>query len=185
MKTWFTADNHFNHSNIIKHCFRPFDNCVHMDETMVKQWNETVGKEDIVYHLGDLAFYRGYPTIKVLSRLNGKIRLIKGNHDSEKMTNKLIELSIIESVELMKEYMCQETGLKMILCHYPLESFRKGWVNIHGHCHGNLNKKKDRIDIGVDAATEYLDELGFEIRWAPVSAKQIQDFINWSNSQIR
>ncbi len=50
---WFTADHHFGHANIIRYCNRPFASAEEMDATLVHLWNETVGRDDIVYHLGD------------------------------------------------------------------------------------------------------------------------------------
>ena len=50
-----------------------------MDEEMVKRWNEVVRPNDKVYHLGDVVIAR--KNLHILGRLNGKQRLIRGNHD--------------------------------------------------------------------------------------------------------
>ena len=51
---YFTADQHFGHANIIKHCNRPFGTVAEMDEYLLEQWNNCVGRNDTVYILGDL-----------------------------------------------------------------------------------------------------------------------------------
>ena len=76
--TFFTADSHFDHKNIIEHCERPFDNVDEMNETMVCNWNNTVASSDTVYIIGDFAFRRHAQWIK---RLHGKKTLIVGSHD--------------------------------------------------------------------------------------------------------
>jgi calcineurin-like phosphoesterase family protein len=48
---------------------------------MIKNWNNVVGADDIVYHLGDFAFSSKETLEKIRWRLNGRIRLIMGNHD--------------------------------------------------------------------------------------------------------
>lgn len=58
---------------------RPFENTDQMDEALISGWNETVSPDDAVYLLGDFGA-NGYEK-EILSRLNGTIYLIKGNHD--------------------------------------------------------------------------------------------------------
>ena len=56
MRTFFTADHHFGHANIIRHCNHPFANAAEMDEVMIANWNAVVRKDDRVIHVGDFAY---------------------------------------------------------------------------------------------------------------------------------
>jgi len=56
LKTWFTADTHFGHSNIIKYTKRPFRTVDQMNEVLIRNWNSRIGKKDIVIFLGDFIF---------------------------------------------------------------------------------------------------------------------------------
>ena len=80
---WFTSDSHFYHANIIKYCNRPFASVEEMNEKLIENWNSVVGKDDIVWCLGD--FCLGPDQKKhipeLVSKLNGRINLILGNHD--------------------------------------------------------------------------------------------------------
>ncbi len=49
---FFTSDTHFNHTNIIRFCSRPFKDVEHMNETLIANWNRVVGPDNIVFHLG-------------------------------------------------------------------------------------------------------------------------------------
>ena len=82
MKTFIIADTHFNHPNIIKYCSRPFINVEKMNETIINNWNKAIGKEDIIYHLGDFAMGSQQEIYELVGRLNGRIRLVMGNHDT-------------------------------------------------------------------------------------------------------
>ena len=84
MKTWITSDNHFYHNNIITYCDRPFNNVNEMNEIMIKNWNNVVGEEDIVYHLGDFALTGIEKAKEICEMLNGYKILVKGNHDASK-----------------------------------------------------------------------------------------------------
>lgn len=76
--TFFTADTHFNHANIIHFCQRPFADATEMNAALIEKWNARVGKADLVYHLGDLAQGDWSP---ILEQLNGDIIFQKNNSE--------------------------------------------------------------------------------------------------------
>ena len=80
-KHFIIADTHFYHKNIIEYAERPFQSVAEMNDALVKNWNSVVSPEDIVYHLGDVAFGNRSNFVNIIHRLNGQIILIKGNHD--------------------------------------------------------------------------------------------------------
>ena len=146
MTTFFTADTHFGHANIIKYCVRPFMTVEDMDVALVNNWNAVVKPMDVVWHLGDFAFPRKLPKGRladIFASLNGEKHLIRGNHD-HKETCELPWASIgdLRKVE------------GIILCHYGLEvwdgSFYDRTPHFHGHSHGALTKRPNRFDVGVD-----------------------------------
>lgn len=51
-----------------------------MNEKLIENWNNVVPKDGIVFHLGDFAFGGSQLWKEVLSKLNGHIYLILGNH---------------------------------------------------------------------------------------------------------
>lgn len=86
MTSFVISDTHFGHES----CWakfklpngdpmRPFASTEEMDETLVDNWNKTVHPKDTVYHLGDVVIARRH--LQTVKRLNGKLRLIRGNHD--------------------------------------------------------------------------------------------------------
>ena len=79
---YFTSDTHFNHTNIIRYCNRPF-NCVdEMNNSLVQNWNKIITNNDVVYHLGDLALGMKEQANDLIKKLKGTIYLIRGNHDN-------------------------------------------------------------------------------------------------------
>ena len=53
-----------------------------MNEALVARWNETVGPEDEVWHLGDFAIRQPQAVVAdLLSRLRGRRHLVTGNND--------------------------------------------------------------------------------------------------------
>lgn len=81
MTIYFTSDTHFSHARIIELANRPFTDVNHMNEMMVKQWNETVGPEDYVIHCGDVALGPIRESLEYIRRLAGIKILVIGNHD--------------------------------------------------------------------------------------------------------
>lgn len=128
---WLISDTHFNHSNIIKYCDRPYKNTSEMDWDMVEKWNSVVKPNDHVYHLGDVYMKSSKGYIEnLLSSLNGKKRLILGNHDNGKDQ---ILLRHFEKIMLWRNFN------KVVLSHIPLrqESIPGERLNVHGHIHRN------------------------------------------------
>lgn len=88
MQTWITSDTHFGHARILELSGRPFKDTTEMEEVLVENWNSRVAPSDFVYHLGDFAMHPRDDIPRILSRLNGHIVLIEGNHDHKRtLTN--------------------------------------------------------------------------------------------------
>src|SRR3989338_8883280 len=81
MKIFIISDTHFHHENIIKYSNRIFKSVEEMDKEIIRRWNDKVGKEDIVLHLGDCALGSEKEVKELKDSLNGNIFLLKGNHD--------------------------------------------------------------------------------------------------------
>ena len=59
MKTvYFISDTHFYHQRIIDYCHRPYLDVDEMNNDIIKKWNSVIKKNDIVWHLGDFAFFK-------------------------------------------------------------------------------------------------------------------------------
>jgi len=164
-KIYFTADTHFFHANILKHCpERPYfgtDEGVLHDEWLVDLWNKTIQKKDIVYIVGDFAFGNKEKVMKLLGRLYGQKHLIIGNHDasSSKLTNYFESMQQIKDLNFKASvYPFLEKDFSIALCHYPLVSWSRknyGACMVHGHCHGRIDEYNDRtgdlrVDVGID-----------------------------------
>ena len=81
---YLISDLHLDHSNIIHYCARPFlsSNVNEMNSVLVENWNHVIRNSNTVYFLGDLTFGRGArPAEYWLSKLNGKIQFVRGNHE--------------------------------------------------------------------------------------------------------
>jgi calcineurin-like phosphoesterase family protein len=148
MAIYFTSDTHFGHGGALGLYRRPFASVAAMNKALVERWNETVGPDDEVWHLGDFAIRQRLPVVAdLLVRLNGRKHLVAGNNDPPETR----ELKGWESVQSYVEI--EVDGVSLVLCHYPFRSWRgmgKGWVNLHGHSHGRLKPQPRQFDVGVD-----------------------------------
>ena len=135
MKWLFTADHHFGHGNIIEYCQRPFGSIVHMDEELIRRWNERVAEDDKILYLGDFCFYEPQ---YYLDRLNGDITFIKGSHDSNIRP-------IITSCTI------HYGGIDFYCSHEPEFKYK---YNLSAHVHEKWKIKKvgDKVslNVGVD-----------------------------------
>ena len=145
MAIFFTSDTHGGALGLYR---RPFASVAAMNEGLIERWNQKVGPDDEVWHLGDFAIRQpAAVAAELLARLHGRKHLVTGNNDPTATT----ALEAWESVQPYVELIVEEVS--MVLCHYPFRSWRgmgKGWINLHGHCHGRLKPQPRQFDVGVD-----------------------------------
>lgn len=130
IETFFIGDTHFGHRNIIAFDgvreFRPFASIEEHDAELVRRWNSVVRPNSPVWVLGDFCF--GKRNIEIAAQLNGKKRLVMGNHDMYASADYLRHFDRLAGVVELKGG---------VLSHVPVHpSQLERWAfNIHGHLH--------------------------------------------------
>ena len=69
---FFTADLHLGHANIIGFCDRPFASVEAMNDALLANWADTVGEDDEIWVLGDVAMGRIAETLQPIASLPGR-----------------------------------------------------------------------------------------------------------------
>ncbi|WP_169743623.1 metallophosphoesterase [Methanolacinia paynteri] len=135
---YLLSDLHLGHSDIIWGAARPYPpgDWKRMDKVLINNWNNIIKPSDTVYYLGDLTYNLDRRTCDYyLSKLNGNIEFIKGNHDG--------------SMEGLPEQMTiSYSGRDFLLVHDPKsrpEGYH-GWT-IHGHVHNSRISDYPFIDF--------------------------------------
>jgi len=177
VKIWVTSDQHFQNKNIwfsYEKQTRPFHSQEEHDNAMINAWNSVVSPEDIVFVLGDFIMGAADGVQPILNRLNGKIYLITGNHDTDSKIK--IYQYYPEKVIAIEDYNILYYKEKFIVMnHYPVEGDsgskqnhlkNDGWKNateffgqnyddciyLYGHVHSHAphDMKNHCYHIGVD-----------------------------------
>jgi len=149
---WVISDTHFNHRNILTFednvgkPVRQFDDVVHMNETMINNWNSVVKPGDIVYHLGDVLF--GMDKLQWLDnhmkRLYGKKRLLFGNHDNPAH---FVKTGYFGKTMLWRQWPEYNILMTHVPVHESTLAEKHRWkydrpvLNVHGHIHQNASPK--------------------------------------------
>jgi calcineurin-like phosphoesterase family protein len=171
--TFIVSDTHFGHE---KTCtvfkredgspLRSFRDADEMNAEMIKRWNAVVRPHDKVYHLGDVVINKKF--LYILPLLNGKKRLIRGNHDIFPTKTYLQYFDEIYGVRVLAD---------MILSHIPLarDSITERFnVNVHGHLHANviMSPENDKMPDYryMNACVEHWD-------YTPVSLDTMRDAV--------
>lgn len=156
LRLWFTSDHHFGHANIVAYSRRPFPTVEAMNEALIANWNRVVAPQDMVYHLGDLFLMPASEARNIRERLNGRICLIRGNHDKAAEALKSGFEWIKDLYELKVEDEEAPGGKRrIVLCHYAMRVWNKshhGAWHLYGHSHGSLADDPNSLsfDVGVD-----------------------------------
>lgn len=186
---FFTSDTHFGHSKIIDYCKRPFSSIEEHDKTLIQNWNNVVGQDDTVFHLGDFAYGNSQFVSNIIKQLNGNIILIKGNHDLRNMNPTLYNM-FSDAVYQARILIDKQT---VYLNHFPFLCFEHGDINLYkdnysiqlfGHVHsGPLTSSEDVNRLNILFPTQYdvgVDNNNFTpISWIDVKNK-IKQQINKS-----
>lgn len=133
---YFISDLHFGHGNCLAFDDRPFTSIEAHDAFIIENWNETVGMDDDVYILGDISWYNSTKTIEIFKQLNGRLHLIKGNHDTTVLKNPELRKLFVEITDYKELFIDKNTSI--VLCHYPIPCFKNhfyGWYHLYGHVH--------------------------------------------------
>lgn len=117
------------------------------DETVIANHNNLVHPNDRVYLLGDFCINRRF--LHTLARFNGRLVLVKGNHDIFKAEEYLQYVDDLRSCVVQKD----KDGNRVILSHIPIhpDSLGRFGTNIHGHLHSN--RVQEQIGEGDNALT--------------------------------
>jgi calcineurin-like phosphoesterase family protein len=87
-KLFFVSDTHFFHAKPFIYEPRGFENIYYHNKELIKRWNDKVGPNDHVIHLGDFIVGAGGGSQvldkgnEILFSLNGHINLTWGNHNA-------------------------------------------------------------------------------------------------------
>lgn len=174
---FFTSDTHFYHEQDFLYAPRGFKSTEEMNEAIIQRWNSVVNPGDVVYHLGDVVM--GHYDPNIISRLNGTIFLIRGNHDTDNKlraiyeTGKMVSISCVPTSELIKF-----GKLSLFICHYPVltanfddKHFSQHVISLHGHTHQKGNwlfaDNPFIYHVGLDSHNCYpvhIDEIIADIR---------------------
>jgi calcineurin-like phosphoesterase family protein len=176
MTIYFISDTHFSHANFLtfkdeggERIRKEFESVTEMDEVMIERWNARVGQDDIIYHLGDVCFGGPERLGTIMDRLNGRKRLILGNHDREEMS---IYRKYFQKIASWRYFSSDVTGcdIALIACHYALHPETVGynykfWSNnfcVHGHSHRRKIPDPRYINVCVE-----------NTGYAPISLEEI------------
>ncbi len=146
---YYIADLHFFHENMnTKMDCRGFETVEEMNEYMINQWNRKVRKNDEVVILGDLSWGKAKETNELLKRLNGKLYMIRGNHDYF-LDEKEFDNSRFEWIKSYDEL--KDNKRKVVVCHYPIMCYNgqyrlneKGESKtymLYGHVHDTQDQR--------------------------------------------
>lgn len=151
-QTFYIADLHFGHKNILAYDNRKFPSVEAHDAALIEKWNSAVGSNDEVWILGDVSWLNVTPTIEILKQLKGIKKLCVGNHDKALLKNELFRNQFAE-ITNYKEICFEKNGV--VLCHYPIPCFNNhyyGWVHLYGHVHNSFEwKMMEQVKYEMEA----------------------------------
>lgn len=150
-RIFVTSDLHFGHDREFLWGPRGFESSQEHDETVIRNWNAVVNADDDVYVLGDVMLGDNVHGSECVSRLNGRIHLVRGNHDTDTRWNNIyptipnvVELCGWAEVIHYKKYHFYLSHFPTDTANLEAESLHQCTLNLFGHTH---SKQKFRNDV--------------------------------------
>ena len=182
MAIWVCADLHLQHKNIIRFGRKQFGSIEDHDKYVIERYNSVVGKDDLVYILGDIGFTPKDSLGDKVRQLHGRKILIIGNHD-RLQDGDYINMGFIQVVRHPIFY-----SNNIILSHIPvLECLNSPYtICVHGHLHNNyltlpnffnVNiELHDFLPINIKEFEEKAKKLCKQYRWQPFGYEWYKDY---------
>lgn len=156
MKTFFTADTHFEHERVLAMSGRPFASIEEHDDILLYNINYLVGRGDRLFILGDVCWRAEESWMKKIVCKN--VHVIYGNHDRPKIGRFVKTAEDVAEVKIGGHYVW--------LSHYPAAYWPRshhGSFHLYGHMHAAREATLDAafpgrrsMDVGVDNAKRLL-----------------------------
>ena len=147
--TWIWSDLHLGHDNIIRYTGRPFPDAAAMDKAMWNSWSNTVGDDDLLLIVGDVAM-RYAVTEATWQRIRAskgrEKHLVIGNHD---LRGKAGDVRV-DGFDAMYSTLVLDGDPPLAFTHMPLVDVPKGVVNVHGHVHADPPTRTPHINVSVE-----------------------------------
>ena len=198
-KVWFTADTHFGHKRIPFYARRLFclserereyvdsippgsrsnwtpsrESLARMDERLIESINGSVGRDDILWHLGDFCWGKSREPFATARRYRAAINcrnvfLVVGNHDREEAWAAFDECHHYREIKVGPK--------QIVLSHYAHSFWNRShygsWM-LYGHAHSTAEGWLDAhmpgrlsMDVGVDNVARLTGE------YRPISTEEI------------
>lgn len=160
MIRWFSSDLHLGDPWAARRRYCG-DDVEKMNNWLASRWDKTIGEDDTVFLLGDVA--AGMPLEQVAEWITarpGRKHLILGNQDLDEDPNDRAWLAAgFDSVAMEARIMFHQT--EVTLSHYPLVDH--GGVVFHGHTHSPTKVAMSDLDtilvhVGWEAWRRYVPE---------------------------
>lgn len=139
---FITSDWHFCHNKEFIWKTRNFSSINEMNEEIIKRNNKLVKPEDDLYVLGDLLL-GGEKSLEqglnLISKINGKLHLVRGNHCTDKRWEAFSKLSNVVAMD--NSIYLKHQGYHFYMSHFPSltgnnDKFLKQMtLNLFGHTH--------------------------------------------------
>lgn len=156
---WITSDWHFGHDREFIWKARDFASVEDMNEHIIAAHNTMVKPDDDVYVLGDLMLGDSTKGIECIKRMNGKLHIVRGNHDTDNRWKMYSELPNV--VEMDNAIYFKYKKHHFYMSHFPSltgnlekESLTQMTLNLFGHTHQQTNFYMDMpylYHCGVDS----------------------------------
>jgi calcineurin-like phosphoesterase family protein len=156
------ADTHFGHGRILEYEPGPFSCVAQKDAEQIGNWNDAVGDDDVVWHLGDFALTGSDKTKSIISMLRGRKRIICGSHDRSATWYKdhgfefATKERVVIPIDCVGKDRAGQERIHVVLSHEQADDqWLATWgpltLNVHGHSHSKVAKwRGNKVCVSVE-----------------------------------